>query len=211
MGMQTEEPAYEWLSKRPENLKYITAYMAFQIASQDSWITNSRLFPTKEFTARTTDADAVLMVDVGGGSGHQCIALRQAHGDLKGRVVLQDLPGTIAMTDQGVLKQLNIEAQAHDFMTPQPIKGANVYYLRNILHNWPDAICLTILTHLQAAMAQDSVVILDEIVVRSSESTWKQVNYDFVMIAAFGALERTKDQWVALLSEVNLELREVRC
>jgi demethylsterigmatocystin 6-O-methyltransferase len=187
--------------------------MASQRTSQKSWVTESTLFPIKEFTLQSEnhDSEAVLMVDVGGGAGHQCIALRQAHGNLKGRVVLQDLPGTIAMIDQSALKQLNIEAQAHDFMTAQPIKGAKVYYMRNILHDWPDATCLTILRQLRAAMTQGSAIIIDETVVRSSESTWKQVNYDFVMMAALGGLERTKDQWVALLSEVNLELREVTC
>ena len=125
--------------------------------------------------------------------------------------MLQDLPGTIAMVDQSALRQLDIEAQAHDFLTPQPIKGAKVYYMRNILHNWPDVTCLTILRQLRAAMTQESVIILDEIVVRSSESTWKQVNYDFVMMAALDGLERTEDRWIALLSEVDLELRKVIC
>lgn len=187
--------------------------MSTQRTGQNTWITDSSLFPINHFTIQSKDDDleAVLMVDVGGGAGHQCIALRQAHADLKGRVVLQDLPGTIAMIDQSALQQLGIEARAHDFMTAQPVKGAKVYYMRNVLHDWPDVTCLTILKQLRAAMTHDSVVIIDEIVVRNSDSTWKQVNYDFVMMAALGGQERTKDQWVALLSEVDLKLKETIC
>jgi hypothetical protein len=50
---------------------------------------------------------------------------------------------------------------------------------------------------------------IDEIVVQKSESTWKQVNYDFVMMCALGGIERTKDHWQELLSVANLQLRDV--
>jgi demethylsterigmatocystin 6-O-methyltransferase len=163
----------------------------------------------KDFTLHPDDQDRVLMVDVGGGGGQQCIALRQAHPELKGRVVLQDLPGTIAVADQDTLKKLHIESQAHDFMTPEPVTGAKVYYMRNILHDWPDATCMIILKHLRAAMSDDSVIMIDEIVVQKSESTWKQVNYDFVMMCALGGIERTKEHWQELLSGAKLRLRDV--
>ena len=183
--------------------------MATQHIDQQSWIHNPELFPVKDFTLPSNDQDRVLMVDVGGGGGHQCIALRRAHPELEGRIVLQDLPGTIAVADQETLKDLHIEPQAHDFTSPEPVTGAKVYYLRNVLHDWPDSTCMTILKHIRAAMSSDSVIMIDEIVVQKSDSTWKQVNYDFIMMCALGGIERTKEHWQELLSGANLQLRDI--
>ena len=202
MGHNTTQTTFEWLSHRPEDLKYTMAFMATQRGAQKDWMSDPELFPAKDFELQSAELspEGVLMVDVGGGSGHQCMAFRRAHPELKGRIILQDLPGTVEMADQEALKKLNIESLGHDFMTEQPIKGAKVYYMRNILHDWPDATCLTILKHLRAAMGADSVIIIDEIVVRNTESLWKQVNYDIVMMSALGGMERTKEQWKKLLS-----------
>ena len=147
--------------------------MASQRNNQTNWISEPSIFPVDNFTIDPSDRDSesVVMVDVGGGAGHQCIALRQAHPDLRGRVVLQDLPGTIAMTDRDALQRLGIDAQGHDFMTTQPVAGAKVYYMRNILHDWPDKTCITILKQLRAAMNQNSVIIIDEIVMQNTDST----------------------------------------
>ena len=177
--------------------------MASQRANQPSWILDTKLFPHEIFTSHERRPDEVIMVDVGGGAGHQCIALRQAHPDLHGRVILQDLPDTIAMTDRATLQNSGTEALAHDFMTPQPIKGARVYYMRNVLHDWPDNACLTILKHLRNAMSAESVLVVDEIVVSDSGSGLRQINFDLVMTSVFGAMERTEDQWKALLSSAN--------
>lgn len=185
--------------------------MSSQRSNQTNWMLEPKVFPVSDFTlaSDTGGPDDVLMVDVGGGAGHQCVALRKAHPDLKGRVILQDLPGTIAMVDQNALSNLGIEAQGHDFMTPQPVKGAKVYYMRNILHDWPNASCLTVLKQLRSAMDTHSILIIDEIVVRQSDSTWKQVNYDLVMMCALGGMERTRAQWQDLVSGANLKLRDV--
>jgi demethylsterigmatocystin 6-O-methyltransferase len=211
LAHDTDQTAFEWLSKRPENLKWTMGYMASQRNNQINWMQEPSIFSVNDFTINSNDTDRerVLMVDVGGGAGHQCMALRQAHPELKGRIVLQDLPGTIAMTDSDALQGLGIDAQSHDFMTAQAVTGAKVYYMRNILHDWPDKTCVLILKQLRAAMKGDSVIIIDEIVVQNTDSTWKQVNYDLVMMVALGGLERSKEQWKNLVSAADLKLREV--
>lgn len=45
---------------------------------------------------------------------------------------------------------------------PQTAAGAKFYYLRRILHDWPDAEFLTILANLKEAMQSDSKVLIDE-------------------------------------------------
>lgn len=78
----------------------------------------------------------VMMCDVGGGMGHQCVELRKYRPDLKGRIVTEDLPLVQNMIiNREELSSLDITLQNHNFMEEQPIKGAKVYYLRNVIHN----------------------------------------------------------------------------
>ena len=76
-----------------------------------------------------------LLVDIGGGMGHEMVAFRRAHPQIPGKLVVQDIPVVI-----NSIKELpnGIEAMPHDFFAPQPIRGAKTYYLANVLHDWPD-------------------------------------------------------------------------
>ena len=66
------------------------------------------------------DSDAVLIVDVAGGRGHDLEAFRRKFPDVNGRMILQDLPGVIS----GIQSlEDRIERMAHDMFSPQPIKG----------------------------------------------------------------------------------------
>ena len=44
----------------------------------------------------------------------------------------------------------------------KPEKGARVYYMRTVLHDWPDKQALEALARIKEAMASDSVLILNE-------------------------------------------------
>jgi demethylsterigmatocystin 6-O-methyltransferase len=61
----------------------------------------------------------VTFVDVGGGYGQKAIALKDEFPQLPGRIIVQDLPMSIDRAP----KVDGIEFQAHNFFTPQPIKG----------------------------------------------------------------------------------------
>lgn len=67
-----------------------------------------------------TKPDAVTVVDVGGGLGHGLTELKEKFPEMKGRLILQDLPKTIehAGSGEGIF-----EPMAHDFFTPQPVQG----------------------------------------------------------------------------------------
>lgn len=49
------------------------------------------------------------------------------------------------------------------YFTEQPIKGADVYLLRSVLHDWPDEYALQILRSLIPAMKPGSRVVLNEV------------------------------------------------
>lgn len=53
---------------------------------------------------------------------------------MPGRLVLQDLAHVLESADL----PSEIDVQAHSFFDEQPIKHAKAYYLRTVLHDWPD-------------------------------------------------------------------------
>lgn len=60
------------------------------------------------------------MVDIGGGVGHDLLGVKARHPNLKGRLVLEELPHVIKQVED---KLEGISLVKHDFYTLQPIKG----------------------------------------------------------------------------------------
>ena len=92
---------------------------------------------------------------VGGSIGNTSIALAEANPDLT--FIVQDLPDTIANSEDLLKSQpesirSRIATQIHDFFTEQPAKGADIYLLRMILHDWPTSDAVNILKQLLPAM-----------------------------------------------------------
>lgn len=73
--------------------------------------------------AKQWPAEKPLFVDVGGGTGQQCIAMRERWPELKGRVVLQDLPSVV----NEVQLPEGIDVMAYDFFTKQPVTGKTLH------------------------------------------------------------------------------------
>lgn len=63
--------------------------------------------------------DAVFLVDVAGGKGHDISSLSSRFPDLPGRLIVQDLPRTF----EDYTPPKGIEAMPHDIFTEQPIEG----------------------------------------------------------------------------------------
>ena len=91
-------------------------------------------FPV-ETKLRVESESSPVLIDIGGGLGHDLVALKKKHPTLPGQLIVQDLP---IVADS--IKDLpsGISAMKHDFFAPQPIKNAKAYYLRAVLHDWPD-------------------------------------------------------------------------
>lgn len=80
------------------------------------------------------------------------------------------------------------------------------------MHDWPDAECLQILTSLAAALASDgtSRILLDEVVLPDANAPWQAAMADISMGVLFGAKERTRSQWDALVARSGLKLTGMR-
>lgn len=211
LAYNTDQCVFEWRKQNPENAKAGQAFMAAQRLGQQSiWEGNRVPLSDLRLSERDLEAGRVLLVDVGGGFGHQCIDLRRLNPDIKGHMITQDLPLVHGMIDKkDDLISLDIELMAHDFMEPQPVHGAKAYYLRNVIHNWNDTVSEVVLKHVRQALREDSVVMIDDVVMPRVRATWKQASMDIAMMTMLAAMERTEEQFRHLMLRAGLELRDV--
>jgi DNA-binding transcriptional ArsR family regulator len=100
--------------------------------------------------------------DVAGGAGTLLAGVLRAHPGLRG--VLVEAPGVLAeaevyLREKGVLDRVTLsEGNMFERVDAQ----ADVYVLKDILHDWDDERCLTILQTVRAAMSTGARVVLVE-------------------------------------------------
>lgn len=84
-------------------------------------------FPVRERVLDHPDlcADKPLLIDIGGGRGHDLIAFRQRFPDAPGKLVLEDLPGVIdEVRGAPDLDAAGVETVKYDFFSQvQPVQG----------------------------------------------------------------------------------------
>ncbi|KAI9656044.1 MAG: hypothetical protein M1821_005105 [Bathelium mastoideum] len=105
--------------------------------------------------------------------------------------------------------------QAHNFFEPNPVIHANVYFLRLILHDWPDEDAIRILQNIVVGMAPHSrILINDSIVPPPGVLLPFQEKYirnaDMMMMSMFNALERSIEDWESLIERADSQLKIVR-
>ncbi|KAK8069583.1 hypothetical protein PG994_006199 [Apiospora phragmitis] len=147
-----QKPAFAWLTEHPEVFEAFHNYIHTLRQHRPSW---TDMYPPQSRLVEglKPHGDASAFVDVGSSIGQILQDSRTAVPQCTGRLVLQELPEVItAATEKCVGADGRIELQAHDFFTPQPVKGARAYFMRTVLHDWPDEQCRKILTQLKDAM-----------------------------------------------------------
>ncbi|KAI3396486.1 hypothetical protein diail_12106 [Diaporthe ilicicola] len=200
----TDLPAFMWLPTQPERLGPLQQIMTVQGASGIPWFT---IFPFERETSGFGGKH--VLVDVGGGFGHQSAALLDAFPYLDGRLVLQDLPQALEHLPPGMSVPKGIEKMPHDFFREQPVKNARFYYLRQIIHDWPDDRSIEILKSLIPALGPESQILIDDMVLPDSGVSWEAATIDLTMMASLGSRERTLKEWHSLLNQAGLKVLHI--
>jgi O-methyltransferase len=129
--------------------------------------------------------------------------------------VVQDRPKVEKAFHDNVPAELTsrVTFQAHNFFNEQPIR-ADVYFVKQIVHDWPDKHSVEILKSLVPAMKPGSRVILFEGVAPPIEggAEWEKLPQtakrllaaaDLQMLALFNAKQRCIEDYVALFKKAD--------
>jgi O-methyltransferase domain len=163
------------------------------------------IYPFAAALAPNNSPDRVLAVDIGGGRGLAMLDLRKNCPDLKGELILQDRPYVLDSISPEDLP--GITKMSHDFFTPQPVIGAQMFYIRRVMHDWQDADASLILKSIVPAMAPDSRIIVSDMAIpemateRDAGAIWLDM-----MMLSIGGKERTKRDWEVLGEMAGLRL-----
>jgi len=149
------------------------------------------------------------LIDVGGGRGTLISAILRANLQLRGAVY--DLPSVMEQTrrylaEQGVADRC--EALGGDFFQSIP-SGADAYILSTVIHDWHNADSLRILRNIHAAMNGPGTLLLVELVLKAGNEADFGKLMDLNMLAMAGGLERTAEEFRALLAEAGFELQRI--
>ncbi|KAG2139395.1 S-adenosyl-L-methionine-dependent methyltransferase [Suillus cothurnatus] len=105
------------------------------------------------------------IVDVGSGIGGISLHLANMFPHL--RITNQDLPKTMEQAQitwekdaPEAVRDGRVEFVPLNFLEESPVVGKDVYYLRSILHDWPDAEATTILRNIRKVMGPNSRVLI---------------------------------------------------
>lgn len=130
---QTDLNMYEWLQAHPEQMEIFNDFQSANAQLNEGSVqrilesllaSGDSLRMCSEQSEQSNDK--VLFVDVGGGRGESIRTFRRNHPETRGRVIIEDLPKVVE--DQEV--EEGVEAIAHDFFTPQSVKGMQNIFTR---------------------------------------------------------------------------------
>ncbi|KAK0716458.1 O-methyltransferase-domain-containing protein [Apiosordaria backusii] len=209
------ETFFDYKESNPDNMvrfgQFVDAFASGYVVDSPDNI--ARGYPWEDIGR---SGDGGLVVDVGGGIGHISVAIGKEHSQL--RFLVQDFEDLRKQSESLVLKNGlmgRVKFMAHDFFNGQPeeARGASVYFLRNILHNWSDSYCQKILKLLVEAMGKDSRIIICDIVLPEANGGMPKAQeeraraLDLTMLSMFNAKERSLEEWQALFSSVDERLK----
>src|SRR3954463_12081363 len=144
------------------------------------------------------------IADIAGGRGHLLRAILKQCPSTQG--VLFDQPHVVAEVSPDKGEKLTVIGGSF-FSDKMP--AADCYVLMNIIHDWPDAECVKILSAIRRDMPQHARVLLIESVVPSSPEPHLSKELNIVMMVLAGGKERTKQEYADLVSKCGLRLKEV--
>ncbi|PMD14262.1 S-adenosyl-L-methionine-dependent methyltransferase [Hyaloscypha hepaticicola] len=158
------------------------------------------------------DAKGATIVDVGGSRGYVSIELAKRFPNLK--VIVQDLQGTVESAPklEGEMKD-RVKFMSQDFFEEQQVRGADVYILRWIMHNYSDKYASRILQRLIPALKNGARILVNDYclpedgkeVGMGEEKLLRTM--DLVMLTLCNAQERTVADFRTLFEVVDGRFR----
>ncbi|KAL2151685.1 hypothetical protein VTH82DRAFT_6783 [Thermothelomyces myriococcoides] len=195
---------FQYYDENPREGESFNNVMGGVMANQAGWLD---IYPHETLIADAAKyPDRPLVVDVGGNVGHDMERFRRAHPETASRLYLQDRPDVVRLSKCPD----PVNKMGYDFFTPQPIKGARVYYMHGVLHDWPDDLARKILEQQRPAMLPGySKLLVHDHVVPESKANPHATAYDLSMMAMVAGEERTEAHWRRLLADAGYRVLRI--
>lgn len=149
------------------------------------------------------------MVDIGGGYGKLLTSILDVYPQMRG--VLFDLPAVIdgANTQiESLACRERCAAVAGNFLQSVP-RGADLYMLSGVIHDWDDQGAHLILRNCRNSMrANGRILIVECVVPDGGEPSFSKL-LDLNMLVMTGGRERTAGEFIDLLSQSGLKLSRI--
>jgi C-methyltransferase len=193
-GLDTVEPNGPWayLSARPDEADIFAHAMTAKAAAEVAAVLKSYDFSRFPSVA-----------DIGGGRGHLLHAVLDAAPGTTG--ILFDLPAVVDTLD---IQHPRLTPTAGDFFQ-DPLPAAAAYVLMEILHDWPDEECVSILQAVRRAAPPDAVLLIIEGVLTDGQPDARASTLDLVMLTVTGGRERSATEMETLLDRAGFDLTDV--
>ena len=161
-----------------------------------------------EVAAHVDTSGLTRAVDIGGAEGTLIAALLVKNPSLAG--IVFDLPHVTATAEaklaaQGLLGRCTVVAG--DFFKSVP--SADLYVLKQILHDWNDEQAATILRNCASSMTSRGRVAIVEMVIPDDRSATPAQLMDVNMLAILPGRERTQAEYTALLADAGLRFERL--
>ncbi|KAK1215011.1 hypothetical protein PQX77_022396 [Marasmius sp. AFHP31] len=224
---------FDWCKAHPKTGQcFDRAMIGWNMATGETSVADN--FPWATMPQGTT------LCDVGSGVGNVPLAVAKAHPHIS--IVLQDLPEPLEQAKilwsnelPEVLDTERVRFIPVDFLQQAPVAGQDVYYMKNVIHNWSDSEAITILRNVANVMKTQSRLLIHELILKhvySEPSTIKSktvgiesapapllpnygtgnirhYNLDVSMLTLCNSHERTCEEYASLCAKVGLNLVEV--
>jgi ubiquinone/menaquinone biosynthesis C-methylase UbiE len=150
------------------------------------------------------------LMDVGGGQGTLLLAILQAHPTLQGILFdhAQAVEGTKELIVQAGLAE-RCRVLAGDFFASLPSVGVNACILKQVLHDWDDQHCLTILGNCRRVLEPGKKLLIAELVLPDSHAPTFGAFIDLELLLNTYGRERTEQQYRTLLERSGFTVRRI--
>ncbi|EIM90607.1 S-adenosyl-L-methionine-dependent methyltransferase [Stereum hirsutum FP-91666 SS1] len=212
-------PIFDYYSQAPRRIaeRFNKAMVGFGLVTGTGMLPQA--FPWNILPKGTT------VCDVGGGNGHATLGLAKSFPHL--RIIVQDLEHVVVngkpLWEKACPEAVNskhVDFVPLDFFKGVPVSGCDFYYLRHVLHDWPQAESLKIMSNIRSAMKESSRLLIHEFVLQHAVRDMKcgpgfsqapepllpnfgmgrvrLYEQDINMMCCVNSMERTLDEFVEL-------------
>ncbi|HZI95094.1 MAG TPA: methyltransferase [Patescibacteria group bacterium] len=191
-------PVFDYLAGHPDEAKFFGEAMIGVHGAEPAAVAAAYDF-----------SDIQTLVDVGGGTGNLLTTILLAHPHLKG--VLFDLPHVVphALQNFAAAGTANrCQAVSGSFFESVP-PGGDAHMLSHVIHDWDEEKCLTILRNCRKAMGSKGRLLIVEFVLPAGDEPHAGKILDLVMLTVPGGVERSGEEYGALLAKAGLRLTRI--